>query len=60
MHRDNKSSAYDVGKMCCAAIQYKMFLEVVNTKFYTANVEHNDNTITLEWENTNKLLYKPD
>lgn len=58
----NKSSAYDVAKVCDNAMRLDSFKHIVNTKQHKAVVKHfEDNEYSLQkivWDNTNKLLEK--
>ena len=58
MHKENKSSAYDIGRLCCEAMQIPIIKEVVSTIKYRCKVELDDRYFEMEWENTNKLLAK--
>ena len=61
----NKSSAYDVAKVCAHAMRFNSFKLIVNTKSHTAQYftspklsNYQIFNKTLYWENTNKLLEK--
>ena len=59
MNKDNKSSAYDIGRLCCEALQIPIFATVVGTINYTCKIELDGQQMTMNWENTNKLLGRP-
>lgn len=60
MYKDNKSSAYDVAKLCCYALKMPRFSKVVSTKEHTAKIQNPEEGSVIEktWTNTNKLLWK--
>ena len=56
-HNKNKSTAYDMGILCCRVLRIEKFCKIVSTIDYSCEMEEKDNTIyTKEWQNTNKLL----
>jgi D-alanyl-D-alanine carboxypeptidase len=46
----NRSSAYDIAKLCCKSLKNGFFNKIVNTKEYTSACQK------YNWKNTNKLL----
>ena len=61
MHKFNRSSARDVGQLCCSALANEELLRIVNTKEYNCvitNSKRGDGSRAIRWENTNKLLWK--
>jgi D-alanyl-D-alanine carboxypeptidase len=38
MNKNNKSSAYDVAKLCCEALKNNKFRAIVNTKMHFCNI----------------------
>ncbi|KRX05169.1 Beta-lactamase/transpeptidase-like protein [Pseudocohnilembus persalinus] len=58
MHRENLSSASDVAKISCQALENKFFRKVVKTQKHTCIVEKNNEQLEMTWENTNKMLKK--
>ena len=59
MNKDNKSTAYDVGKISCLALKNEIIRNVVKTTYYSCEVQYEEGLPEiLEWENTNKLLSK--
>jgi D-alanyl-D-alanine carboxypeptidase len=56
MHHDNNySSAYDIGKLCCHAMENEMFKEIVNEQTREVkSLKHQGHVY--KWENTNILL----
>jgi D-alanyl-D-alanine carboxypeptidase (penicillin-binding protein 5/6) len=58
-HQMNKSTAYDMARLCSAAIQNPLFRRVVSTKHYRTEVSTLEGAqYPVEWENTNRLLNK--
>lgn len=56
-HNKNKSTAYDMGILCCRVLRIEKFCKIVSTIDYSCEMEEKNNTIyTKEWQNTNKLL----
>jgi len=58
-HKNNKSTAYDQGKIACIAMQEPLIREVVIKQNYkcTAKDAYDDDKV-FHWTNTNKLLGK--
>ena len=58
-HKNNKSTAYDMGKIACIAMQDPMIREVVIKQTYecTAKDAYDEDKV-FHWTNTNKLLGK--
>lgn len=58
-HKNNKSTAYDIGKLSCIAMQDPMLREIVNKQSYECRGKDiYDEEREFEWTNTNKLLGK--
>ncbi|TNV77075.1 hypothetical protein FGO68_gene8001 [Halteria grandinella] len=58
-HKNNKSTAYDIGKLACIAMQDPMLREIVNKQSYECRGKDiYDEEREFEWTNTNKLLGK--
>ncbi|CAK58030.1 unnamed protein product (macronuclear) [Paramecium tetraurelia] len=55
-NRLNRSTAYDVAKLCYYAMKLPLFAQIVRTKEYSCTVTNLGQTRVLKWENTNKLL----
>lgn len=53
---NNKSTALDVAKLSTEAMKFKIFREVVSTKFYTIKKGTNGNKKTYKWCNTHLML----
>jgi len=57
MFKRNLSCARDVAKLVCFAMKNKKFRDIVDTKFFTAEIVGQDGVTRFQvWENTNKLL----
>ena len=58
-HKNNKSTAADIGKLACIAIQDPLIREIVINKSYTCvGRDIRDEPSEFSWSNTNKLLGK--
>jgi D-alanyl-D-alanine carboxypeptidase (penicillin-binding protein 5/6) len=56
----NKSTAYDMARLCSIALQDPAFRKLVATRHYKAMIRTTEGVrYAVEWENTNKLLSKP-
>lgn len=58
MHKENKSSSSDVGKLSCFALSDPYIRKIVGTIYHSCFVELKGEKIKMEWENSNKLLQK--
>lgn len=58
-HKNNKSTAADIGKLACIAMQDPLVREIVINKSYTCvGRDIQDEPREFQWSNTNKLLGK--
>ena len=55
----NRSTAFDLAKLCNAAMKNPKFRQIVSTKFYKVPKNQGEvrNSRTYQWENTQKLLW---
>jgi len=55
----NRSTAGDIGILCCEAMKNPIFRRIVSTQVYSGNIRESPfGPRTITWENTNKLLSK--
>lgn len=56
---NNKSTAFDIAKLCSHCFAMPLFCQIVKTKFYVVLKSKSGNQRTYRWENTQKLLGEP-
>ena len=62
MHKYNRSTARDLGILCCEMMTYDLARIIVKTKEFNSCIDNTQNGVVKQrvmcWQNTNKLLWK--